>query len=67
MQSKRRVRILIQEVEKGKSFGGDHISTYILDRATVYQEVRKLIERLENKSMDKAAVAASSVGTHGAS
>lgn len=66
MQSRRRVRILIQEVEKGKSLGGQHISTYILEPEIVYREVKRLIERLENKAMDKQVQSDDAQATHGA-
>ncbi len=67
MQNKRRVRILIQEVEKGKSLGGQHISTYILEPELVYREVKRLIERLENKAMDKTVLSDEAQSTHVAS
>ncbi len=67
MQNKRRVRILIQEVEKGKSLGGQYISTYILEPELVYREVKRLIERLENKAMNKTVLSDEAQSTHVAS
>ncbi len=65
--SKRRVRILIQDVDGTKSLGGTYISTVILDKDTVYKEVKRLVERLENKAMNEKVQAEEAASTHGTS